>query len=112
MPLQRLGEHPLAKGERLGFSHGSEARPPPGRGVAFEHERAHPGRMAVVVGVERAVIVLHEGLGERAKRLGGTVPGELVGQRRHRGAEIRRRAHRGVGAVRSHDEVIAFQCLF
>ena len=60
----------------------------PGRGVAFDQERAHVGRVAVVMRVEGAEIGLHKRLRQRGEAPGGAVPGEFVGGMRNRGAEF------------------------
>ena len=54
-------EHALAVGAALVVAHAVEPGAIPGRGVAFDDERAHRRAVAIVVGDERAVLVRAEG---------------------------------------------------
>ncbi len=65
MSLQRGGEHLLADRAAFILAGRVEARTPPGHRIALDDERAHAGRVAVVVRVEGAERVRHEGLRQR-----------------------------------------------
>ena len=91
------------------LAHGGEAGAFPGRRIALGDEGAHVRRVAVMVGVEGAVLVLDERLRERRKRAPRAVPGELVRALALRGAEVRRAAHRGIGAIGADHQVVAVE---
>ncbi len=105
VPPQGVGEYPLAIGQRRRLVHARKPGPCPGRGIAFEHEGAHVGRMPVVVRVKGARLVLYEGLRERVEHPARAEPGELVAEQRDRRAEIRRLSDHGIGAIRRHHEI-------
>jgi hypothetical protein len=62
--------------------------------------------MPVMVRVEKAGVVLHEGLRERVERFRRAEPGEFVAERRDSRAEIRRLADRRIGAVGGDDQIV------
>ena len=109
MAVERIGKDLFADRLRLLDGLVLEAVGLPGRGVAFDQERAHVGRIAVMMRVERSEIGLHEGLRQRGKTLAGAVPGELVGRMRDRGAEflLETAAHQRVQPVGGDDQVVA-----
>ena len=84
-----------------------EAAPLPGRGVAFDDERAHVRRVAVVVGDERAVGVRAEGEGQGVEDLPGSVPRVAVAEELGAGPELgfERGPHPRVDPVRADHEV-------
>src|SRR5215510_14228466 len=51
----------------------------PRRRVAFDEERAHVRRIAVVMSIEGAALGRHKSLRQRRKSFCRAVPGELVG---------------------------------
>src|ERR1041384_260983 len=81
------------------------------RRLALENEGAQVPRVPVVVSIESPVLVLDEGLRQRAKDLRGAEPGEPVGERRDAGAEVGRPAHERIGTVRRHHQVVSPELL-
>ena len=111
MAVQRSGEYLLADRLRLFDRLVLEAVSLPGRRVAFDQERAHGRRIAVMMRVERPEIGLHKSLRQRGKALGGAVPGELVGRVRNRGAELgfKTAAHQRVQSVGCDDQIVPLE---
>lgn len=107
MSVEHVREHALQVGFGGGLVHGLESRALPGGRVRLDDECAHVGRVAIVVGVESAVGVAAEGLRERIEAPRRAVPGELIREATHGGAEFAfvtvpdQRVH----AVRSDDEI-------
>src|SRR6185295_9548054 len=60
----------------------------PGLTIAFDQERAHLGRIAIVVRVEAAEVGLDKSLRQGLETPGRAVPGELVAGVGQRAAEI------------------------
>src|SRR5205823_7099590 len=102
-------EHALEVGDRFLLAHAGEAGALPRAGIAFGDERAHVGRMAVMMRVEAAVLVSHESLRQRLITSARTVPGELVRAMRDARAEVGGAAHEGIGAIGPDDEVVALE---
>src|SRR3990170_4181014 len=82
-----------------------------GRRVALDDEGAHPRRMAVVVGIEAAVLIRHESLRQRREQLRRAIPCKFVFQDIRRGAEgvSLRAPDEGIDAVRGDDEIVTPQ---
>ena len=93
MAAERIGEHVLAVAPRRRLVHRRETGAGPGRGIGLDNERAHVRRVAVMVGVEDAVVIGAEGLGQGLEGPGRAEPGELVGKGADGSAE-------GLGAAR------------
>src|SRR5688572_14429137 len=108
VPSQGLAKELFTIGQRFGFIHGRKAGLIPGPGVTLDDESAHLRRVPIVVCVERAVLVLDEGLRQRVEHLRRPVPGELVLQPRDRSAEVMPATDGRIDAVSCDDEVIAF----
>ena len=105
------GEYLLANGLRLLDGQVGETVTFPGCRIAFDQEGAHVGRIAVVMGVERAELGLDKALRQRLEAFGGAVPGELVRRPRYRGAELafETPSQQGVQAIGANDQVVADQ---
>ena len=103
------GKHLLADRLRLLDGLVAETVALPGRRVAFDQERAHVRRIAIVMRVEGAEIGRDKRLRQRLERLCGAVPGELVGRMRDRRAELafEAAAHQRVQPVGRDDQVVA-----
>ena len=113
VPAQRVREHGFANGLGLLDRLVGKAIALPGGAIAFDQERAHVGRVSVVMRVESAEIGLDKGLRQRLEPFRRAVPREFVGGVRHRGAEIalERAAHQRVEAIRRDDQIIARQLI-
>ena len=105
--LKDVREDLLARGSALRLVHAREPVLFERIGGALDDERAHPRRVAVVVGVERASFGADERLGQRVERASRTEPGEVVVEvpEARREGRFVRAADQGVEAVGAHDQV-------
>src|SRR5205823_11470473 len=99
-------EHALEVGDRFLLAHADEAGALPRVRVALGDERAHVGRVPVMMSVEGAVLISHESLRQHLVAPARTVPGELARAMRDARAEVGGASHVGIGAVGVDDEVI------
>src|SRR5438132_13333436 len=87
VPSQCLPKHVFTIVQCLSFIHAGKAGALPSRGIAFDNESTHRRRVAVVMRVEAAILVLDKGLRQGLEALGSAEPAELVGEIPYSGAE-------------------------
>ncbi len=107
LACERFGKHALAIAQRVRLAHRGEAGALPGRRVALDDEGAHVRRVPVVMRVEVAVLVRHEGLGQGRKYLRGSKPREFVGKASCFSSKVLSAADERVRAVGGDDEIVA-----
>ncbi len=105
--LQRLGKNAFAEPGALFFAHPSKAIGLEGRLIAFDDERAAVRLEAIMVGVERAFVGLHEGLRERVEGTLRAEPGEVIAEMVEMDAEtcFVGASHQRIQPVRADDQI-------
>ena len=89
MPFQRIGEHLFANRARALQVHALEPGAFERCRVDLDHERAQLAGVRMMMRVEAAERMLHEGMRQRAEMLARAEPGEAVGEMRDARTELR-----------------------